>query len=138
MREDIYQDYNDIVINVYDLDAFIAEETDGQFESHDFGGGAAIIVRSNGSGCMVDFEAVGYEFRSINDTAEIGIHKMPEQHEGYTTISIIATHYITCTYREIIENAPVQQMTVGEFFTKKCYNSRCQDNFRGILEFFEG
>ena len=138
MREDIYADYNDIVINVYDLDAFISAETDGEFESHDFGSGAAIIVKSDGEGCMVDYEAVGTAFNAITDTVKIGIHKMPEQHEGYTTISMIATHYVKCTYKEIIDGAPVKQMTVAEFFTKKNYNSRCQDNFRGILEYLEG
>lgn len=138
MREDIYSDYNDIVINVYDVDAFVSAETDGEFESHDFSGGAAIIVRADGEGCMLDYEAVGTAFNAITDTVKIGIHKIPEQHEGYRTISIIATHYIKCTYKEIIDEAPVKQMTVGEFFTKKNYNSRCQDNFANIVEYLEG
>ena len=140
MREDSFPEYKDLVIDVYDVDAFVAAETDGQFESHDFSGGAAILIRPNGSGCMLDFEAVGYEFRSIDDTTEIGIHKISEPDEnGRFTISIIATHMIKCTYREIIEGAPVKQMTVNEFFTKRNYNSRCQSNFAEICNdgFFE-
>jgi len=140
MREDAFPEYANLVIDIYDLDAWIASETDGQFESHDFMGGAAILLRSDGSGCMLDFEAVGYEFRSIDDTAEIGIHKISTPDEnGNFSISIIATHMIKCTYREIIENAPVKQMTVDEFFTKRNYNSRCQSNFAEICNdgFFE-
>ena len=136
---DNYPEYADIIIDVYDIDAFVAAETDGEFESHDFSGGAAILVRNDGSGCMVDYEAVGWEFNDLGDTMKLGVHKMPEHHEGYTTISIIATHYIKCTYREVIDNAPVKQMTVDEFFTKRNYNSRCAQNFREICNdgFFE-
>lgn len=139
MREDAFPEYKDIVIDVYDIDAFVSAETDGQFESHDFMGGAAILLRSDGSGCILDFEAVGWEFQSVDEETEIGIHKMPEKHDGYTTISIIATHSITCTYREIMDNAPVKQMTVDEFFSKRNYNSRCQSNFAEICRdgFFE-
>ena len=136
--EDSFAAYKDIMINVYDVDAFIGAETDGEFESHDFGGGAAIIVRRDGSGCMVDYEAVGTEFLDVNDSVKIGIHKVSNWDEnGRKTISIIATHYVKCTYREIMENAPVKQMTVDQFFTKRNYNSRCASNFAGILEFFE-
>lgn len=138
MYEDSFPEYTDIVIDVYDLDAFIASETDGQFESHDFGQGAAIIVRSDGSGCMLDYEAVGYAFNSIDDEVEIGIHKISTPDEnGNFTISVIATHMVRCTYREIIEKAPVTQMTVDEFFTKRNYNSRCSRNFANITEYFE-
>lgn len=138
MGEDSFSEYNDISIDVYDIEAFVDAETDGQFEAFDFRGGAAILIKPDGSGCMVDFEAVGYDFKSIDDSIELGICKHPEKHEGYTTISIIPTHCIDCTYRDIMDNAPVQEMTVGEFFTKKNYNSRCASNFKGILEFFEG
>ena len=138
MREDAFPEYANIVIDVYDLDAWINAETDGQFESHDFDGGAAIIIRQDGSGCMLDYEAVGFAFNSIDDEATIGVHKMPSRNEdGYMTISIIATHTISCTYREIIENAPVKQMTVDEFFRKRNYNDRCARNFAGIIEYFE-
>lgn len=133
MREDAFPEYANIVIDVYDLDAWINAETDGQFESHDFGGGAAILIRPDGSGCMLDYEAVGFEFRSIDETVKIGIHKIPSRDEnGYMTISIIATHRIECTCREIIDNAPVKQMTVDEFFKKRNYNSRCSSNFAEI------
>ena len=139
MREDAFPEYANIVIDVYDLDAWINAETDGQFESHDFSGGAAILIRPDGSGCILDYEAVGFEFSSIDEEIQIGIHKMPEKHEGYTSISIIATHRIECTCREIIDNAPVKQMTVDEFFTKRNYNSRCERNFAEICNdgFFE-
>lgn len=138
MREDAFPEYADIVIDVYDLDAFIEAETDGQYESHDFGGGAAIIIRRDGSGCMLDYEAVGFAFNSIDDEVEIGIHKISTPDEnGNFTISIIATHMVRCTYREIIEGAPVKQMTVDEFFKKRNYNDRCQRNFANILEYFE-
>lgn len=140
MREDTFPEYANLVIDVYDLDAWIASETDGQFESHDYHGGAAILIRPDGSGCMLDFEAVGYEFRSIDDTTEIGIHKISKPDEnGNFSISIIATHMIKCTYREIMDNAPVTQMTVDEFFSKRNYNSRCQSNFAEICRdgFFE-
>ena len=139
MREDAFPEYKDLVIDVYDVNAFVSAETEGQFESHDFSTGAAILIRKDGSGCMLDFEAVGYEFNDIGDTIKLGIHKMPEKHEGYTTISVIATHYIECTYKEIMDGAPVKQMTVDEFFTKRNYNSRCQSNFAEICRdgFFE-
>lgn len=139
MREDAFPEYANLVIDVYDIDAFVSAETDGQFESHDFSGGAAILIRPDGSGCILDFEAVGWEFKNVDEETEIGIHKMPEQHEGYRTISIIATHYLTCTYKEIMDNAPVKQMTVNEFFSKRNYNSRCQSNFAEICRdgFFE-
>lgn len=58
MREDAFPEYANIVIDVYDLDAWINAETDGQFESHDFSGGAAIIIRQDGSGCMLDCKYV--------------------------------------------------------------------------------
>ena len=138
MREDRYPEYGDIVIDVYDIDAFVAAETDGKYETFDFRGGAAILLRNDGSGCILDYEAVGWEFKNIDEETTIGINPVPVQdHEGYTKIYVVPTHNMTCTYREIIEGAPVKQMTVTEFFTKRNYNSRCASNFAEIVPFLK-
>lgn len=138
--EDAFSEYANLVIDVYDIDAWVAAETDGQFESHDYRGGAAILIRPDGSGCILDYEAVGYEFKSVNDIAKIGIHEIKKPDENGTFyISMIATHRLEAPYSEIMDNAPVTQMTVNDFFTKRNYNSRCQRNFAEICDdgFFE-
>lgn len=138
MREDRYPEYGDIVIDVYDIAAFVASETDGEYETFDFSEGAAILLQNDGSGCILDYEAVGWEFKNIDEETDIGINPILEQDkEGYTKIYVVPTYRLTCTYREIIEGAPVKQMTVNEFFTKRNYNSRCASNFAEIVPFLK-
>lgn len=121
-------------IEVYDLDSYIQKE-EPDWETHTFNGGAAILVKSDGSGCMVDYEAVGYNFKSIDRHIEIGLHPHKEPEGNKIPIYPVATATIELTPREIIENAPHKTMKVKDFFTKYNYNDRCSRNFEGIKEY---
>ena len=55
----------DKTIKVYDINAYIDKEINKdskeKYRSFDFDGGAAIIVKNDGSGCIVNYEALGRE-----------------------------------------------------------------------------
>ena len=134
------KDYADILnqnVDVYDLDKFIADNTDGQYEPH-YMHKAAIIVAPNGKGCIVDYEAIGQDFDSIEDEVNIPLHEketeeVDEQGNKVRHISLVATHSVEVPVQDIINEASKETMTYREFFNKYKYNDRCSKNFRELI-----
>lgn len=135
-----YADFLDSDVNVYDVKALVEQETDGEYTTH-YSHEYAIIVCANGKGCVVDYEAVGQDFDSVDSEIEFGIVEnkdneyTDEQGVKHKTISLIATHRITTTPKEVMEKAPKKTMKVREFFSKYKYNDRCADNFQELAEY---
>lgn len=126
----------DKTIKVYDINAIIDKEvnkdSEEKYRSFDFDGGAAIIVKSDGSGCIVNYEAVGNTFNATSDTINVDLCPVDgDDGNGHRTISIMATARVKCTIDELLQ-APSKEMKVREFFRKYNYNDRCEQNFENI------
>lgn len=126
----------DKTIKVYDINAFIDKEinpdSDVQYKAFDFDGGVAIIVKSDGSGVIADYEGVGYSFNSTSEEKPVYIcPKDEDDGSGHRTIHIMATASFKATVDELMQ-APSKEMKVKDFFTKWNYNDRCARNFENI------
>lgn len=130
-------------INVYDIDEFIKDVTDGEWKSHIWRD-MAIITDKNGSGVILDYEAIGHRFTSLDEPIWFELSK-PEkvtiQPDGskVTSVSIYPEARIKLTPRSIIKEAPKKEMKAGEFFNK-CfgYNQRCEFNLKSALDELTG
>lgn len=127
--------FSNIKVNVYDIDKFVSDETNGEYIAFEYRHGAAILFKKDGTGCIVDYEAVGESFDSINDEVTIGVNKIDKNSNNKKPVFIVPSHNIKATVSEILDSAPVKSMTVDEFFTKRNYNSRCYSNFSDIKEY---
>lgn len=149
VREGYYdymdKDYAHILdsnVDVYDVNAYILKDSDNKFKAH-YADEYAIIVAPNGKGCVVDYEAVGQDFDSVDSDIDFGV--VENKDEEYTdekgnkhkTISMIATHRLTTTPKEVMENAPKKTMKYKDFFKKYKYNDRCASNFRELVSYLQ-
>ena len=129
-------------VDVYDVNAYILKDSDNKFKAH-YADEYAIIVAPNGKGCVVDYEAVGQDFDGVDSEVDFGV--VENKDEEYTdekgnkhkTISLIATHRLTTTPKEIMENAPKKTMKYKDFFKKYKYNDRCASNFRELVSYLQ-
>lgn len=127
-------EYSDIKVNVYDIVKFVKDDTDGKFVPFDYdSSGAAILIKSDGTGCIVNYEAVGKSFNSVNDTIALRLNDVPDKGKFY----IMPQYEAEVSIKEILDKAPKKTMTVDEFFTKRNYNSRCIQNFNRIKEYLK-
>ena len=97
-----------------------------------------ILIKKDGSGCIVDYEGVGSTFKSVSDEVHIDLHERSKDEEGKKTIHIIPSAELTCTVSEILDETPHKSMKVKDFFNKYNYNDRCARNFEGIIPYIEG
>ena len=129
-------------VDVYDVNAYILKDSDNKFKAH-YTDEYAIITAPNGKGCVVDYEAVGQDFDSVDSKIDFGAvenkdeERTDEKGNKYKTISIIATHRLTTTPKEIMENAPKKTMKYKDFFKKYKYNDRCASNFRELVSYLQ-
>ena len=129
-------------VDVYDVNAYILKDSDNKFKAH-YTDEYAIIVAPNGKGCVVDYEAVGQDFDSVDSKIEFGVVEnkdgeyTDEKGNKHKTFSIIATHRLTTTPKEIMENAPKKTMKYKDFFKKYKYNDRCASNFRELVSYLQ-
>ena len=137
INESSDEDILDKDIEVYDINEFIQKDHP-EYESHNFGLGAAILIKKDGSGCIVDYEGVGSTFKSVSDEVHIDLHERSKDEEGKKTIHIIPSAELTCTVSEILDETPHKSMKVKDFFNKYNYNDRCARNFEGIIPYIEG
>ena len=129
-------------VDVYDVNAYILKDSDNKFKAH-YTDEYAIIVAPNGKGCVVDYEAVGQDFDSVDSDIDFGV--VENKDEEYTdekgnkhkTFSMIATHRLTTTPKEVMENAPKKTMKYKDFFKKYKYNDRCARNFRELVSYLQ-
>lgn len=141
IEEDLDNDILNKTIKVYDIDALIDEEinkdSDKQYQTFHFNEGAAIIVGPAGGGCIVDYEAIGKDFKSVDEEVEIAVcPKERTDENGHRVFSIVPTATLKCPVKELME-APSKEMKVKDFFYKHDYNDRCRRNFKDIIPFLE-
>ena len=124
----------DDIIDVYDLNQYIKNETDNLEESFWFKKIAIFKGRYN-AGCYVDYEAVGNFFKSITEETEFDINDYDPEDEN--VIYIRPTGKFKTRLIDVMHDAPVQIMKGSEFFTKATYNDRCYDNFCNLVDYLE-
>lgn len=137
------KDYADILdkdVDVYDIKQFVLNDTDNKFRTH-YADEYAVITAPNGKGCVVDYEAVGQDFDTLDSEIEFGIEEnkdneyTDENGKTHKTINIFATHTLTTTPKEVMEKAPKKTMKYRDFFRKYKYNDRCADNFKELVSY---
>lgn len=126
-------------ILVYDINAFIDKEInpkqDVKYKAFDWDGGAAILIKQDGSGCIVDYEAIGTKFE--NTSKQVSVTICPEGEDdgnGHMSFYIMPTASFKATIDELM-TAPSKPMKARDFFTKYNYNDRCERNFAGIEDY---
>lgn len=124
----------DDIIDVYDLNQYIKDETDNLEESFWFKKIAIFKGRYN-AGCYVDYEAVGNFFKSIAEEIEFDVNDYDPEDEN--VIYIRPTGKFKTRLIDVMHDAPVQTMKGSEFFTKATYNDRCYDNFCNLVDYLE-
>jgi len=121
-------------IEVYDLEAFIKQETEDLEEPFWFKK-IAIFEGPRKNGCFVDYEAIGKFFGSPNDEVEIDTNDFDPEEPN--VIYMRPTGSFKCSINDIINGAPVQVMKGKDFFTKATYNDRCYDNYCELVDFLD-
>lgn len=131
----------DKTIKVYDINAYVDKEinkdSEEKYQAFNYRNGAAIILKKDGSGCIVDYEAIGDGFNATTDTVYVDLCPVDgDDGNGHKTFSIMATARVKCTIDELM-TAPSKEMKVRDFFNKWDYNDRCARNFDGILPYLK-
>lgn len=135
-----YADLLDSNVDVYDIKSFVEKESNGEYTTH-YTDKYAIIVCANGKGCVVDYEAVGQDFDSVDSEIRFGIVEnkdgeyTDEKGVKHRTISLVATHNVKTTPKEVMEKAPKETMKYRDFFRKYNYNDRCAYNFKDLAKY---
>lgn len=124
----------DKTIKVYDIDALVDKEinadSEEKYEPHTLHK-AAIITKKDGTGCVVDYEAVGSSFDSIDDDITVSLSPKTEDENGKRSIYIMPTAQVKVKVSDLLK-APHEEMKARDFFTKHNYNDRCEQNYKGI------
>lgn len=114
-------------ILVYDIDAFVKNETEQKFEAFRYEK-AAIFLGSRGV-VLAEVEAVHKRGICMTDSIAIPICPIPEEGRMY----VASTHELVATFDEIVAKAPCTEMYMEEFFARRDYNPRCQDNYATLM-----
>ena len=139
------KDYANVLdkdVDVYDIKQFVLNDTDNKFRTH-YSDEYALITCPNGKGCVVDYEAVGQDFDTLDSEIEFGIEEnkdnefVDEKGNKHKTINIFATHILKTTPKEVMEKAPKKTMKYRDFFRKYKYNDRCASNFKELVSYIE-
>lgn len=126
------------LVDVYDLNGFIMKATKNQYESFIWTE-MAIIISESGSGLILDKEAVGLKFDSLDEKLGFDVGKYEEEEEmpdgsKVRSVSVYPYGKIKLSINDIRKNAESHQEEAGDFF-RKCYGSnwRCEDNLSDAL-----
>lgn len=139
------KDYANVLdkdVDVYDIKQFVLNDTDNKYRTH-YTDEYALITCPNGKGCVVDYEAVGQDFDTLDSEIEFGIEEnkdneyVDEKGNKHKTINIFATHSLTTTPKEVMGKAPKKTMKYRDFFRKYKYNDRCASNFKELVSYIE-
>lgn len=114
-------------IKVYDVNAFIEKEYP-QYNAFRYEK-AAIFEGSRGF-VFAEEEAVHQKENLITDSIVIPLCKKPTP--GH--IAFMASADLTVSFDEIINEAPYQEMDIEDFFKRRNYNPRCQENFATLMK----
>lgn len=110
-------------IKVYDMDALFKEADMLPFRYNKvaiFEGPKGVIV--------AEHEAVHMMENLVTDSIVLPATKIPEPGR----IPLFPTHEATLQISELM-TAPYTEMTIEEFFDRRSYNPRCQDNYASLM-----
>lgn len=114
-------------IKVYDIDGFVGsnfpEYKAFRYEK------AAIFVGESGL-VFAEHEAVHQKKNLLTDSVVIPLYKRPSP--GH--IAIIATAELKVSLDEIVASAPYEEKTIEEFFDRRSYNPRCEQNYATLMK----
>lgn len=113
-------------IKVYDLDAFVAQEHP---EYEPFRYEKAAIFEGPRGVVFAEEEAVHQKENLLTDSVVVPLAKRTDEHH----IAIMATAEMRVSLDDIVENAPYEEKTMEEFFARRDYNPRCQDNYATLM-----
>jgi len=109
-------------IKIYDVDAFVREKAN--MACHTFG---QVAIFEGPKGVVVaEKEAVHDKLQTLDDTFQFSLTKIPRKGSIY----LVPSAYADIKVRDIMENAPSKEMGFYDFFSRRNYNPRCQNNFR--------
>ena len=112
-------------IKVYDLNAFFLEELN--LEAFHYGK-AAVFEGTRGV-IVAEHEAVHLWEKNLTDKVEIKATDIPEGNHTYG----MPNHVVTLSIEEIMQ-APFEEMTMSDFFDRRGYNPRCEQNFSLLMD----
>lgn len=133
------ESFKDELIDIYDVNQLIVDITKGEWKSHIWKD-MAIITSEYGSGLILDYEAIGRKFESLDelmpfDISHPDVEEVDADGNKHISMSMYPEARIKLSAKSIMENAPKRQEKAGEFF-KKCYgyNMRCESNLEDALK----
>jgi hypothetical protein len=126
VEENEIDTFKDKLLDIYDINALILKLTEDKYQSFIWTD-MALIQYGNGKGCIVDYEAVGKSFNSLDEKLEFDVAEKEEeveQEDGSVVKSMAMFPYgkIRLSARDIMKNAESHQESAGDFFSK-CYGS---------------
>ena len=113
-------------IKIYDADAYIRDKV--AMTCHSFG---QVAIFEGPRGVVVaEQEAVLDRFKSVEDPFSFMITKIPEPGKMY----LKPTHCADIPVKTIMDEAPSKEMEFYDFFSRRNYNLRCENNFRYLCD----
>lgn len=113
-------------IKIYDADAYIRDSV--AMTCHSFG---QVAIFEGPRGVVVaERDAVLDRFQSVEDPFSFMLTKIPEPGKMY----IMPTHRADIPVKDIMDKAPSQEMEFYDFFSRRNYNLRCENNFRFLCD----
>lgn len=144
--EEALPDFDEDILNktikVYDLNGWLKEETkddEKHYKTFHYDDGAAIIITENGTGCIVDSEAIGKSFQNTSEEVRIEVVEEDKVSDDGKTISfkIMPDGYLPISIDEIKKQVTAKEMKVKDFFKRRNYNDRLWHNFRNIIPYLD-
>lgn len=122
-------------LDIYDVDSYIKEISEGIEESFWFKEIAIFVARS-GNGCFADYESIGKMFSSTQEEIAFDINEPDPERPNVIYLRPVGQRKIKI--QDIIDHAHKKQVRGREFFDKCLgYNMRCEDNFQELLEYLD-
>lgn len=115
-----------VKIKVYDVNEFVKKNYP-EYEAFRYEK-AAIFEGANGV-VFAEREAVHKRENLLTDSVQIPLCKKAS--EGH--IAIMASAELTVSLAELVAGAPCEEMNMEDFFTRRNYNPRCQENYAILL-----
>ena len=116
-------------IKVYDIAEFIKQNQPSQRVHYH---ATLAIIHSDKGAIVFDYEGVGWQPSSIDDTITMGVVDAPKDDKMFVEL-ILPQHTIDVPVRDLL-TANYFEMELTDFMTKYRYNYRCKVNFNDILK----
>lgn len=124
-------------VKVINFKKYIKERCDGQYQP--YSDKMAIFVNDKNEGICVDFEGIGFEFNTNdNSVVEIDLYKCydewNETHPNEKKICCMPIGTTKIKIASLLKEEIESVSTFEDFFTKRNYNSRCASNYDEVIK----